>query len=363
MADENQQEGERTLDASARKIEQARERGEVPVSREGSVAAIYIATLVAVLLTAGPIARHIGEILLPMLDQPEAFLDATPEGWSKAGQGVSIAIALAVVPFFALMVTASLLPYMLQNAVAISVERIMPKFSHLSPMRGIKKIFGLRSLFEFAKNLVKLIAVSIACFVMVMPLYRNAASLIATNVTSMLGVLQQSLLVVLLATTLVAAVIAGIDIPYQHWTWRRRMRMTVDEMRKEMRESEGDPHIRARRRKLRLSRARQRMMHDVPKATVVITNPTHYAVALRYLRGKDSAPVVVAKGADMVAGRIRQIAFENEVAIVENAPLARALHATVDIGEVIPHEHFEAVAKIIGVIWAQRSQPSGQQAA
>ena len=298
-----------------------------------------------------------------MLDQPDAFLDATPRGWSDAGRAVSIAIALAVVPFFALMVTASLLPYVLQNAVALSVDRIIPKFSHLSPMRGIKRIFGARSLFEIAKNLVKLVAVGIACFIMIMPLYRNAASLIATNVAAMLGVLQQSLLVVLLATTLVAAVIAGIDIPYQHWVWRRRMRMTIDEMRKEMRKSEGDPHIRARRRKLRLSRARQRMMHDVPKATVVITNPTHYAVALRYLRGKDSAPVVVAKGADIVAARIREIAFDNEVAIVENAPLARALHATVDVGEAIPHEHFEAVAKIIGVIWAQRSKPDARQAA
>ena len=134
------------------------------------------------------------------------------------------------------------------------------------------------------------------------------------------------------------------------------MRMSVEEMRKELRESEGDPHIKARQRRLRQKRAQRRMMHDVPQATVVITNPTHFAVALRYQRGKDPAPLVVAKGADLVAARIRQVAREHDVAVVENPPLARALHATVEIGEVIPQEHFEAVARIIGLIWAQRSE-------
>jgi flagellar biosynthetic protein FlhB len=130
--------------------------------------------------------------------------------------------------------------------------------------------------------------------------------------------------------------------------------MTLQEMRDELRESEGDPRIRARRRMLRRKRAQRRMMHEVPKATVIITNPTHFAIALRYLRGEDVAPVVIAKGADLVALRIRKVARDHGIAIVENPPLARALHASVEIGEVIPREHFETVAKIIGLVWAQR---------
>ncbi len=177
----------------------------------------------------------------------------------------------------------------------------MPNLSHLSPMRGIKRILGLRSLFEVAKSVVKLTAVGVACFLVVAPLYENSVGLVSTDIASMPGMMQQSLLAVLLATTLVAVAIAGIDVPYQHWSYHRRMRMSFEEMRKELRESEGDPHVKARQRKLRQRRAQRRMMHEVPKATVVITNPTHVAVALRYQRGKDPAPVVVAKSAELVA--------------------------------------------------------------
>jgi flagellar biosynthetic protein FlhB len=355
MADEHQHE-DRTLDATTRKLEQARERGEVPISREGSTAGVYLAALVGILLTGGLITRHIGEIILPMLERPETLLAATPQGWNDAGRAVAVAIALAIVPFFGLTVAGALLPYVLQNSVAVATERIAPKFSHLSPMRGIKRIFGLRSLFEIAKSMLKLVVVGVACYFVVAPLYANSVGLVSTDIEAMPGMMQQSLLAVLLATTLVAAAIAGIDVPYQHWSYRRRMRMSFEEMRKELRESEGDPHIKARQRKLRQKRAQRRMMHEVPKATVVITNPTHFAVALRYQRGQDPAPVVVAKGADLVAARIRETARRHEVAIVENPPLARTLHATVEIGDVIPHEHFEAVAKIIGLIWAQRDR-------
>lgn len=361
MAEEQQE--ERTLDATARKLEQARERGEVPVSREASTAGIYVGALVGIILVGGTIAQNVASIVLPLLEQPEALLDATPQGWSAAGRAVALAVAVAVVPFFALVVGGALLPYLLQNSVAISTERITPKLSHLSPKRGIKRIFGGRAMFETSKNMVKLVAVAAVCFVVVKPIYRNAVGMFATNIMAMPGMLQQSLLSVLIAVALVAVVIAGIDVPYQHWAWRRRMRMSFEEMRKELREAEGDPHIKARQRKLWRKRAQQRMMHDVRKATVVITNPTHFAVALRYQRRKDPAPVVVAKGADLIAARIREIAREHDVAVVENAPLARTLHATVEIGDVIPQEHFEAVAKIIGLIWAKRGLHPGQRAA
>jgi flagellar biosynthetic protein FlhB len=181
-----------------------------------------------------------------------------------------------------------------------------------------------------------------------------------TDVAFLPQMLRTAVIGLLLAATLVAVLIAGIDLPYQHWIFRRRMRMSLQEMKEEMRNIEGDPHIKARLKRLRRQRARRRMMHEVPKATVVIANPTHFAVALKYQRGKDVAPVVVAKGVDLIALRIREVAAEHRVAVIENPPLARALHASVEIGEVIPHEHFEAVAKIIGIVWAQRTQKISQ---
>jgi flagellar biosynthetic protein FlhB len=247
-----------------------------------------------------------------------------------------------------------LLPYLLQNAIAVSPDRIMPKLSNLSPSRGFKRIFSARSLFEFAKNLVKMLVVAVATFVIARPIYEGSVGLVSTDFGMLPNMLLHSIFMIVLAATLISVTIAGVDVPYQQWAYRRRLRMTLQEMRDELRESEGDPRIRARRRMLRRKRAQRRMMHEVPKATVIITNPTHFAIALRYLRGEDVAPVVIAKGADLVALRIRKVARDHGIAIVENPPLARALHASVEIGEVIPREHFETVAKIIGLVWAQR---------
>jgi flagellar biosynthetic protein FlhB len=309
------------------------------------------------LVLGGPIARRIGEIVLPMLEQPDALLDLTAEGWGQAGRAVALALALAILPFFALTLGGALLPYVLQNAVAVSTDRIMPKLSNLSPGSGFKRIFSGRSLFEFAKNLTKMLVVAVATWTIARPIYEGSVGLVSTDLGQLPDMMLHAVFMIVLAATTVSVVIAGVDVPFQQWSYRRRLRMTLQEMRDELRESEGDPHVRARRRSLRRKRAQQRMMHDVPKATVIITNPTHFAVALRYRRGEDVAPVVVAKGVELIALRIREVAKANGVTIIENPPLARALHAAVEIGDVIPREHFEMVAKIIGLVWAQRGQP------
>jgi flagellar biosynthesis protein FlhB len=347
---------DRTFDASARKLEQARERGEVPVSREGSAAGVHLAALIGILLTGGITAQHIGDILLPMIEQPEALLKLTPDGWQQAAYAVSTAVALAIVPFFMLLLGGALLPYILLGSITFAPDRFVFKPSHLSPIGGVKRIFGPRSLFEFGKSLVKMLAITASCFIVARPLYEQSTSFASIDLAGLPEMLRQALIPLLLAVTLAVVLIAAIDVPFQHWMFRRRMRMSLQEVKEEMRSIEGDPHIKARLKRLRRQRARRRMMHDVPKATVVITNPTHFAVALRYERGKDMAPVVVAKGTDLVAARIREVASEHQVAIIANPPLARALHTSVEIGEVIPSEHFEAVAKIIGIVWARRMQ-------
>ena len=345
---------DRSFDATDRRLQQARERGDVPIVREGPAAGVYAAAVIGLLLLGGPIARRVGELVLPLLDQPDALLDLTEQGWAAAGRAVAVALALVIVPFFGLTIAGALLPYLMQNSITVASQRIAPKLSHLSPGSGFRRIFGARSLFEFAKNLTKMAAVALACLIVVKPLYDRSVGFVSVDIEQMPAMLQQALVSILGAATLVAVVIAAVDMPYQQWAYRRRMRMTLHELREELRDAEGDPRMKAKRRALRRKRAQRRMMSEVPKATVIITNPTHVAVALRYVRGKDNAPVVVAKGVELMALRIRQTAHKHRVAIVENPPLARALHASAEIGDSIPHEHFEAVAKIIGLVWAQQ---------
>jgi flagellar biosynthesis protein FlhB len=353
----------RTFDASARKVEQARERGDVPVSREAPAAGVHLAALIGIVLTGGVTAQRIGDILLPMIDQSGGLPNVTSDGWQQAAFAVAKSVALAVIPFFILLVAGAFLPYVLQGSITFAPDRFVFKPSHLSPVAGFRRIFGPRSLFEFAKSLIKAIGIAAACFAVASPLYQRSISFVSMDLAWLPQMLRESLTHLLLAVTLVAVLIAGIDVPYQHWMFRNRMRMSLQEVKEEMRSIEGDPQIKARLKRLRRRRARRRMMHDVPKATVVITNPTHFAVALKYQRGKDIAPVVVAKGVDLIAARIREVAAKHRVAVIANPPLARALHASVEIGEVIPHDHFEAVAKIIGVVWAQRMPKANAPAA
>jgi flagellar biosynthetic protein FlhB len=351
---------EKTLDASAHKLRQAREDGDVAISREGAVAGVYLGALLTLVVLAEPIAQRVGGLLLPLIEQPEAFLAMTPAGWQQIAQSAFEAIGLAILPFFGIICAAALLPYVVQNVLVASGKRIMPKASHLSLGKGVKRIFGHRALFEFAKSITKMTAVGVACWLIARPIYTNSVGLVMTDVLILPDMLTNALAAVLAVVTVIAVVIAGIDLPYQHWSHRRRLRMSVQEMRDELRSTEGDPLIRLRQRKLRQSRLRGRMLHDVPTATVVVTNPTHIAIALRYERGRDPAPVVVAKGADLLAERIRGIAFDHQIAIVENKPLARALHRSTEVGEVIPAEYFELAAKIISLVWSRSGRvPQG----
>jgi flagellar biosynthetic protein FlhB len=350
---------DRTLDASARKLADARRRGDLPSAREAASAGVVVAGLLGLILTGGLLVRRLIILLLPMFDQPDAFGAATAHGWQAASGQVATALALAIVPFLLLVLAGSLLPYVLQGAVAFAPERLAPRLAHLSPAGGLRRMFGLRALVEFAKSLAKACGIGFTCWIIMRPFLGQAIGLTAADFAAFPAMLQDALMRLLLAAALMGLLVAGIDAPYQLWSWRRRLRMTVQEMREETRSNDGDPQVKGRLRRLRRQRARRRMMQRVRHATVVVTNPTHVAVALLYRRGREAAPLVVAKGADLVAQRIREVAREHAVPVVENPPLARALHEAVEIDEMIPREHFEAVAKIIGVIWAQRGRRAG----
>jgi flagellar biosynthetic protein FlhB len=346
--------GDKTLDASEHKLREARGRGQVAVSREGAAVGTMLACLVGVLLLGAQMAARVGTLLVPFLDQPEQFQNLTPQGVQAIFEAGGMALCLAVLPCFGLLMAGGFLPYLLQGSITVSGQRIAPNLARISPMAGLKRLVNRKGLFEFAKSLLKVAAIGVACFSVARPVYEQSVGLVASDLAALAPLMLAALLKLLVAGTLIAAFVAAIDIPYQQWSFRHDQRMSLQEMRDELRMTQGDPHVKAKLRRLARQRAQRRMMHDVPKAAVVITNPTHFAVALRYRRGEDAAPVLVAKGQDLVALRIREVAAAHGVAVMENPPLARALHAGVEIGQVIPHEHFEAVAKIIGLVWAQR---------
>ncbi|EFH13708.1 EscU/YscU/HrcU family type III secretion system export apparatus switch protein [Teichococcus cervicalis] len=354
MAEETGQ--EKTLDASPRKLQQARERGDLPMSREGSSFGLYFITLLLLWLAGGLIGQRFSAVLLPLLEQPEAFLELTEAGHRRAALAVVEALALVLLPVFALLLAGSLLPHLLQNNVVLAPQRLEPKLSHLSIISGFRRLFGLKGLFEFAKGLTKAGAVAGACWLVAAPLLEGSPQLAALDAAAFGPLVLRALAGMLLAITLVAAGVAILDISFQRFEYARRQRMTHQEMREEMRATDGDPHVKAALKKKRKQLSQRRMLADVPGATVVVTNPTHYAVALRYERGRDVAPVCVAKGVDRMALRIRDLARGAGVAVMEDRALARALHASVEVGQVIPPAHFEAVAKIIGIVWAQQGR-------
>ncbi len=261
-----------------------------------------------------------------------------------------------------MLVIAAIAGNMLQHRLVWSAESLTPKFSKISPMEGAKRIFGKQALANFAKGLFKLIGarrghdgdpvagapsagVDAACSIR-----RRLFGVIISLTVHLMG-----------AVVAMLAVVAIADYFFQYRQWYERQKMSLREMKDEFKQSEGDPHIKGRIRQLRQQRMKKRMMAAVPKASVIITNPTHYSVALSYERGMP-APICVAKGVDLIALKIREIAGEHDIPIVENVPLARALYANVEIDEEIPVEHYHAVAEIIGYVMGLRRGLSGRRA-
>ncbi|MBK1660032.1 EscU/YscU/HrcU family type III secretion system export apparatus switch protein [Paracraurococcus ruber] len=359
MSEEDGQ--EKTLDASPRKLEEARRRGDVPISREGASFGVHLAVLVAIGLGGHLLAGHLAAVLLPFIEQPEGWADLNEVGLRDVGLGLAGAVALVLLPLLGLMIAGGLVPYLAQGSCVVAAERIRPKPSHLSPMRGLKRIFGLKALVEFGKSLLKATASAGAAYLVIRPLFDRSPGFAALDPVAFVPLAREVLLALLGTATLVYGVIALFDVSFQQFEYRRRQRMSLQEMKEELRSTEGDPHAKAHRRKLQRQGSKRRMLAEVPKATVVIANPTHFAVALRYRRGEDPAPVCVAKGVDAVALRIREAARAAGVPVVEEKPLARALHASVDIGDTIPKAHFEAVAKVIGIVWAQAGRKAARR--
>jgi flagellar biosynthetic protein FlhB len=265
----------------------------------------------------------------------------------------AVALPLGVV------VLAAVAGNMIQHRLVWSTDPLMPKFSKISPLAGLKRMFSVQALANFGKGLVKLAVIGSVMVALLWPQRFRLDALVQTDILGSLLATRAMSIDVLGAVVAILFLVAAADYLFQYRQWFERQKMSLREMKEEFKQTEGDPLVKGKIRQLRQARMRKRMMAAVPKASVIITNPTHYAIALQYERGME-APVCVAKGVDLIALKIREVAGEHKIPIVENPPLARALHATVEIDEEIPAEHYKAVAEVIGYVMKLR-RAAGQR--
>jgi flagellar biosynthetic protein FlhB len=274
----------------------------------------------------------------------------TPDGAQAFTTGLLAAIGSAMLPILAALFGFAILGGVLQGRPMISWSRVAPKFSKLNPVSGAGKLFGKRAFVEYLKTLAKLSLVGGIAAAVAWPHAATIDRLVGADLVSMGAAASDIVHAMLRPIAMLVGALALFDFVWQRRAFMKRMRMSLQEVKDEYRQSEGDPKIKGKIRQLQMQRAKSRMMQNVPKASVVITNPTHYAVALQYDHGAMAAPVVVAKGVDAVALRIREIATENNVPLVENRPLARALYASAELDHPIPVEHYAAVAEVISYV-------------
>lgn len=346
---EGADDSERTEEPTQKRIQDARAKGDVVYSAEVGSALSLLAVTLLVAFTAGPVARDIGRLLAGGLANA-AQLPADGRALMHLYGALGLRVLGVVAMILLTLMLAGLAARFIQDRPAWSAQRLSPKLDRLNPMEGAKRVFGPQAVGAFAKTALKFIIVGGAVAWALWPRDGLLSILPMLDVAAIGPLVQERALALLMACTIAAAAIAGVDYIFVRQAWMKRQRMTRRELREEFRQSDGDPEVRAKLRKIRQERARQRMMAAVPTATVVIANPTHYSVALKYDRIASPAPVVVAKGVNETALRIREVAEANEVPVIEDPPLARALYASADIDETIPREHFEAVAKIVGYV-------------
>jgi flagellar biosynthesis protein FlhB len=345
---EDQDQSQKTEEPSQRRLDDARRQGQVASSREVNHALLLGSGALFVGALAPGIAMRLAEALRPFIERPHAFaLDAAD--LAPTLYGLLGALGWILLPAVLMFLGAALASGMIQHGPVWSAAPLAPKLERVSPTAGARRLFSLRSLVEFAKGLVKIVLVGAAAAVLLWPATPRVLAAIGLEVGSLLALLHTLALRLLIGVAALAALSAVLDSLYQHFEQHKQLRMSRRELQDEFKQTEGDPFLKARLKSLRLERARRRMMAEVPKATVVVTNPTHVAVALRY-DASMAAPRLVAKGIGVLAERIRASARSHGVPIVRNPPLARALHGAVELGAEVPPAQYRAVAEVIGYV-------------
>jgi len=353
--DSQTDESQKTEDPTPRRLEEARNRGQVVYSREiNNWVVLFAATLLIVM--AGPhITADIKDVLKNFLEQSYA-IPTDRVGMGNVIQQLFFRIGGdLILPLLCLSFAGALAGF-LQTGPIFTTDPITPQLSKISIVKGFVRLFSARSVAELVKGIIKLILVSVAAVIVLKPYFSGVEHFIGLDFSQTLFDMQSLFLKMMVAVLSVLFFLAVLDYGFQRHEFMKNMRMSKQDIREEFRQTEGDPQIKGRLRQLREQRARQRMMQAVPKADVVITNPTHYAVALKYDSKEMDAPTMVAKGVDLVAERIKAVAKENNVPVVENATLARALYGSMEIDQTIPQNHYKAVAEVISYVFKLRGK-------
>jgi len=348
MADDRD-EAQQTEQPTQKRLDQAREQGDIIKSSEVTSLVLLAGCTMALAMFGKSTMTGLAGLLQSFLEQPDTMAVDGP-GLIMLMQSLLMRVAMVVAPLFGVFALAAIVGHVIQGRPGFTPSKLAPDFSKVSPLAGFKRLFGLDGWMNLVKGLAKIAIVGIAVWTQVWPARTTLDSILGQSPGGVVADMGHLLFKVLMAALGAMAVIAAADYFLQYTQFMKRNRMSKQEIKEEYRQNEGDPHIKAKIRQLRQERSKRRMMTRVPQATVVLMNPTHYAVALQYESGTMAAPICIAKGVDALALKIRAVAEDNNVPVIENPPLARALHASVEIDEPVPAEHYKAVAQVIGYV-------------
>ncbi|MEM1381391.1 MAG: flagellar biosynthesis protein FlhB [Pseudomonadota bacterium] len=349
---EQPDESQKTEEPSPKKIADARKKGDVPVSREVGTLASMLASILLLTFAAQPLVRTISAAASPFVATAHDIpVDTSQYDVVAALGSLFMKIFAAMSPLFLAFAGAALLAAFGQDALIFATDRIKPKAERLNPIKGLKRIFSQDSLVELAKNLVKVAVVTAVVVWFTVDELDNFTAMASYDLNAVPERMQGMVIRLLSAVLITMILVTVIDVIWKRMDWRKKQRMTKQEVKDEFKQTEGDPQIKQRLAEIRRSQARKATLQEVPNATVLIMNPTHYAVALRYVPAESDAPVCLAKGRNLIALKMREVAEQHNVPVIENPPLARVLHAGLEEGQPIPAQFFKAVAEVINYVY------------
>lgn len=348
--DDSTDESQKTEEPTARRLDDARKRGQVPLSREINTWVVLFAAAVMIVMAGPGITADLSDTLKKFIAMPQA-MPADGAALGRILHELFTTVGKDLVIPFLILAFAGALSGFIQTGPIFSWEPVIPKLEKISIMKGMGRLFSGKAVSELVKGIIKLIVISIAVTYTLMPYLAGVEHFVGLDSNQAMFDMQALFLKMMTTILAILFVVAVLDYVYQRESFLKQMRMSKQELKDEYKQTEGDPMVKGKLRQLRERRARARMMQAVPQADVVITNPTHYAVALKYDTAEMDAPMMVAKGADLIAQKIKEIAKENKVPVIENPVLARALFDSMDIDQAIPHQHWKAVAEVISYVF------------
>ncbi|PIR39129.1 MAG: flagellar biosynthesis protein FlhB [Alphaproteobacteria bacterium CG11_big_fil_rev_8_21_14_0_20_39_49] len=361
MPDEDQDNSQKTEDPTQKRLDDAFKKGQVPHSREVTSLLMLVVFALIMIWMAPSIMERATLNMTRFIGSAHDFHIDSQSITGISTQVLKSVLFLMIVPV-SILILIIYVSSMIQHPIVFSHESFMPKLERISLLKGLKRLFSMRSIMEFLKGIFKITLVAVVGYIVVYPSLNEIINVQNESIMATMLLLLQLATKMMIGVCAFMSVIAVIDFLYQKYEHIKSLKMSKRDLKDEFKQTEGSPEVKAKLREIRNKRAQNRMMQNVPDADVVITNPTHYSIALKYDEAVNQAPVVVAKGMDFIALKIKEVAKENNVPIIENAPLARALYASVELEQEVPFKHYEAVAEVIRYIYKLKGKNNKKSA-